>query len=65
MKREIKLWWIRNFRIISAKQAKELGLTWYRNIYGDEINRMDCRSFWIDSKRRGYRVLELMNLSHE
>jgi hypothetical protein len=60
---KIYLWWIRTFCIISNEKAKELGLTHLRNVYGDEINHLNCRSIWIDNKRREYRVhyLELEN----
>jgi len=52
----IKLWWISNFKVITITKAKELGLTWGRNVYGDEINHINCRSIWLDKKGRRYRV---------
>ena len=55
----IKLWWIRNFKIIEIERAKELGLTFAGNVYGDEINYLNCRSIWSDSKGRRYRVRQL------
>ena len=56
---KIKLWWYRNFKVITNQKAKELGLIHWRNVYGDEINRRNCRSIWFDSKRREYRVTHL------
>ena len=53
------LWWIRTFKVISNQKAKELGLKHWCNIYGDEINYINCRSIWIDDKNRQYRVRHL------
>lgn len=57
----IKLWHERVFTIISNQRAKELGLTFIRNIHGDEINHINCRSIWEDKRGRKYRV---KNLNH-
>lgn len=57
------LWWIRNFNVISNQRAKELGLEWYRNVYGDEVNRKNCRSLWVDKKGRMYRVSDLEHVN--
>lgn len=56
---EIKRWFERNFKVITQKRANELGLSWVRNIYGDEINHKNCRSIWKDKKGRQYRVKQL------
>jgi len=53
------LWWIRTFKVISNQRAKELGLRHWRNVYGDEINHLNCRSIWFDDKSRQYRVSHL------
>jgi len=52
-------WFLRNFRVISNQKAKKLGLKHYRNIYGDEINKINCRSIWIDGNSKKYRVKNL------
>ena len=57
------LWWIRTFRVISNQRAKELGLRHWRNVYGDEINHLNCRSIWFDDKGRQYRVSHLEDVS--
>ena len=62
LKKEIYLWWLRTFKVISNQKAKELELTHRRNVYGDEINKLNCRSIWTDYKRRQYRVEHLANL---
>jgi hypothetical protein len=56
---EIKLWWFRNFKILSEKQALELKLNWISNVYGDKINYLNCRSIYVDNKNKYYRILEL------
>ena len=52
----IYLWWISSFKVITIDQAKDLGLKWERNVYGDEINHINCRSIWTDWRGRKYRV---------
>ncbi len=61
MEKKIYLWWVRNFKVISNQQAEQLGLRHWRNVYGDEINRLNCRSIWFDYKQREYRVSHLIN----
>jgi hypothetical protein len=50
------LWYIRTFKVISNQEARDLELKFLRNVYGDEINILNCRSIWIDNKQREYRV---------
>lgn len=52
-------WFKRIFTVISAEEAKKLGLKHITNIYGDMINKINCRSIYKDSKGRQYRVREL------
>lgn len=52
----IKMWWISTFLVIDIEKAKKLNLRFYGNIYGDEINRLNCRSIWLDDTGRRYRV---------
>jgi hypothetical protein len=56
---KMKEWWIRTFKVISKEDAEKRGLNFVGNIYGDEINHLNCRSIWRDSKMRRYRVTEL------
>lgn len=56
--------YLRWFKVISEEKAKKLGLKFYRNIYGDEINRTNCRSIWLDGNNKRYRVKELYSLYH-
>ena len=65
MEKKIYLWWVRNFKVISNQQAEQLGLRHWRNVYGDEINRLNCRSIWLDYKKREYRVSHLINNYNE
>jgi len=52
-------WYTRIFAVISNEKAKQMGLMFYRNVYGDEINQLNCRSVWVDDKNRQYRVENL------
>ena len=55
---KMKEWWIRTFKVISKDEAEKRGLSFVGNVYGDEINYLNCRSIWRDSKMRRYRVVE-------
>ena len=55
----MKEWWIRTFKVIRKEDAEKRCLSFVGNVYGDEINRLNCRSIWRDSKMRRYRVAEL------
>ncbi len=57
--KELKLFYYR-FKVISRLQALELGLEFSSNVHGDAINVLNCRSIWVDSKGRSYRVRELI-----
>ena len=57
--KNLKLWYIRTFTVISIEKANDLGLMRLRGVYGDEINHLNCRSIWCDGKVRTYRVAEL------
>ena len=59
MKGLLKLYY-RVFCVIPEAKAKELGFKFHRNVYGDEINKLNCRSLWVDVKDRLYRVKELI-----
>jgi hypothetical protein len=59
-----KMAWARWFKVISNEQAKEWGLTFYRNVYGDEVNRLNCRSIWTDNKGRRYYVALLHGINY-
>ena len=54
------MWYARWFKVITNEQAKGWGLIHVRNVYGDEINKVNCRSIWKDIKGRIYRVENLM-----
>lgn len=48
--------WFRAFRKLkTVEDVKSLGLHFRRNIYGDEINHIDCRSLWSDDYLNIYR----------
>ena len=59
MIQQIKMWYRRNFKVITTKQAIEWKLCPIVNLYGDHINTFNCRSFWGDNKKRRFRVKEL------
>lgn len=49
------------FVVIKSKQdCIKRGLKFDENIYGDGINRFNCRSFWYDEFGFRYRCDELM-----
>ena len=67
MAQQIEKWIARHFKVILTSQAIEWKLTPFANIYGDVINDLygrnfNCRSIWVDSKNRQYRVKELYTI---
>lgn len=56
---KLKMIYISLFKVISIEQALEYNLTFVRNVYGDEINHINCRSIWADKNSRTYRVKSL------
>lgn len=58
--KSLKLWYYRNFKVISNDLAEELELTHLFNVYGSQINQWNCRSVWVDEKNRKYRVENLV-----
>jgi len=52
----IKKWYARNFEVIGLAKAYEWELVFVRNLYGDEINAINCRSLWADQYGRLYIV---------
>jgi len=61
--KSLKLLYYR-FKVIKRSQALELGLEFSNNVHGDAINHLNCRSIWVDSKGRTYRVHELEKTKH-
>jgi len=59
----IKKWYLASFKTITTEQALELDLEFHRNVYGDEINFLWCRSIWTDGKYY-FRVWELNKDEH-
>jgi hypothetical protein len=53
------MWYVRNFGRVKIKQINEWNLVFVRNIHGDAINHLDCRSIWEDAKGRVYRSMHL------
>lgn len=54
------IFWISSFfKVKSVRCAFQLGLKWQRNVFGDQINQLDCRSLWIDKYGNEYRCDEL------
>ena len=47
------------FVSIDIEEAKGRGFKFVRNVYGDEINYLDCRSIWVDKKNRAWCVDQL------
>jgi hypothetical protein len=56
----LKMLYLSIFKVITKEQAINLGLSFSCNVYGDEINKINCRSIWEDRKGNAYRVSELI-----
>lgn len=58
---KIKFWFKKEFGILTIDECEKLGLIHCHNVYGDFINRMNCRSIWRDKKGKSYRCCSLYN----
>ena len=52
---KIKFWFKKEFGILTIEECKKLNLTHCHNIYGDSINKLDCRSIWRNEKGKSFR----------
>jgi len=44
------------FRVLDKGEAEKLNLVFLKNIHGDQINHLNCRSIWLDANMNEYRV---------
>ena len=52
--------WLKSFAVIpTIEECGRRKLTFLSNVYGDSINRLNCRSLWIDRYGITYRCAEL------
>ncbi len=59
MLNRIKSYWCAVFfRIKTIELAKEKGMTFVTNIYGDAINHYNCRSIWKNKYNHIYRCAQ-------
>lgn len=56
----IRLWFKKEFGILTIEECKKLDLTHCHNIYGDRINHLNCRSIWRNEKGKSFRCHSLM-----
>lgn len=62
MLKRIRLWYARNYQVLSVIQAQRLGLTFVGYVYDEEAYYLHCRAIWIDDKGRFYRVTRIPSL---
>lgn len=56
------IYWFRSFKKLkTSDDAYRLNLHFIRDVFGDEINHMDCRSLWNDEYWNLCRCDELNN----
>jgi hypothetical protein len=59
--KKLRLWFKKEFGVLTMDECIKLGLEFCHNIYGDEINHINCRSIWRDKKGKSYRCESLVN----
>jgi len=47
---------LNRFRVLDKQEAEKLNLVFLKNIHGDQINHLNCRSIWLDANMNEYRV---------
>ena len=62
IKRKLILFAVRSMRLlISHYDALVLKLEFCRNVYGDEVNKLNCRSIYKDEHGNEYKCLEMQH----
>jgi hypothetical protein len=61
MIKKIKMWIKKEFGVLTIQECIDLNLEFCHNIYGDAINKLNCRSIWRDSNGKSYRCNSLVN----
>jgi hypothetical protein len=59
MKR-LKMWFKKEFGVLTLDECLKSGLVFCHNIYGDNINHLGCRIIWRDDKSKSYRCDSLV-----
>ena len=57
--KKLKFWIKKNFGVLTKQECLDLGLEFGFNIYGDGINKLNCRSIWLDYWGKTFRCSEL------
>lgn len=57
--KKLKFWIKKNFGVLTKQECIDLGLEFGFNIYGDGINKLNCRSIWLDYLGKTFRCSEL------
>lgn len=57
---------LKTFKTIkTSEEAILMGLTFYRNLHGDQINLIGCRSQWVDEYEYVYNCDEYYDIKNE
>lgn len=57
--RSLSLWYRKEFGVLTLDECRDLGLEFSYNVYGDNINQMNCRSVWRNAKGKSYKCHSL------
>ena len=60
MSDRVAFWFKKEFSVLTIEECQKLGLEHSHNIYGDEINHLNCRSIWRGKKGKSYRCESLV-----
>lgn len=60
--KKFKFWYKKEFGILSIEECQKFGLEFCHNIYGDNINHLNCRSIWRDKTGKSYRCESLFDI---
>jgi hypothetical protein len=57
--KKIKLWFKKEFGVLTLDECILLDLEFCHNVFGDAIKLLNCRSIWRDETGKSYRCKEL------
>lgn len=52
-------------KIKTSEETILMGLSFFRNLHGDEINHYNCRSLWVDEYNYVYKCNEYYDIKNE
>jgi hypothetical protein len=57
---KVRLWFTKEFGVLTIEECEKLDLSHCHNVYGLSIEELNCRSIWRNKKGKSYRCDSLV-----